>query len=208
MILYDYAPSPNSRKVRLVLAEKGLPYERRHIDIARGQQRAEAFLAINPRGQVPALVDTRTNPDGTRRTVTVYDSTIINEYLEEAYPDPPLFPTDPADRAMARILEDWADNVLVEPTGVLYAQYVFTSERRRNQAKIEEARMRIIELLKRLEDILSDGRPYLLGEYSIADAAVTPSITYAAQFGAPIAHLLPRTNQWFTRLKNRPSFES
>ncbi len=208
MILYDYPASPSSRKVRIVLAEKGLEYERRLIDIAKGEQRSEAYLQINPRGKVPALVDVRKGVGGTERTITVYDSTIINEYLEDAYPDPPLMPADPGDRAMARILEDWADNVLVEPTGVLFGQYVFTSERRRNNAKIEEARMHTIELLGRLEELLRDGQPYLLGDYSIADAAATPSVAYAVQFGAPIHEVLPKVSQWYTRLKNRPSFDA
>ncbi len=209
MILFDYPASPNSRKVRIVLTEKNLNYERRIIDIAKGEQRSEEYLALNPEGKVPALLDHRPSPDGQPRQVIVYDSTIINEYLEDAYPDPPLFPRDPASRAMARALEDWADNNLVEPIGVLFAQNVFTSERRRNSAKIKEARLRAIELLRRLALLLDDGRPYLLGDdYSIADAAMTPSLAYATQFGAPISELLPKVAQWYTRLKNRPSFNA
>lgn len=208
MILYDYPASPNSRKVRIVLGEKGLEYERRIIDISKGEQRSEAYLAVNPQGKVPALQDLRTRPDGSTSTVIVYDSTIINEYLEDAYPEPRLFPEDPADRAMARTLEDWADNNLVEPIGVLFAQNVFTSERKRNPARISEAHMRAIELLRRLDTILSDGRPYLLGDYSIADAAMTPPLAYAVQFGTPIKEMLPKVSQWYTRLKNRPSFKA
>ncbi len=205
---FDYPASPNCRKVRIALAEKGLDFERRIIDISKGEQRSDSYLQINPHGKIPALRDEQIGEDGSVREVLVYDSTIINEYLEEAYPEPSLFPQNPADRAMARILEDWADNLLTEPIGVLYAQFVFTSESRRNHSRIEAARMRIIELMRRAESILSDKRPYLLGEYSIADAALTPSLAYAMQFGVPLAEALPRVHEWYLRLKNRPSFDA
>jgi glutathione S-transferase len=202
LTLFDYPASPNSRKVRVVLAEKGLPFERRTIDISKGEQHAPEFLAVNPYGKVPALLH---EPPNAPRAV-IYDSTIINEYLEDAFPEPPLFPRAPADRAHARLLEDWADNLLIEPVGVLFAQYVFTAETRRNKARIEEARLRTVELLRRLGDLLQDGRPYLLHTYSIADAALTPHLAYAEQFGVPFFELLPRVGEWYVRLKNRPSF--
>jgi len=202
LVLYDYPASPNSRKVRIALAEKGLGYEKRLIDISKGEQRSPAYLGLNPHGKVPALQHTL--DDG--QEVTVYDSTIINEYLEDAFPDPPLFPPTPAARARARTLEDWADNILIEPVGVLFAQNVFTAEARRNNARIEEARMRCVELLRRFEDQLKDRRSYLLGDYSIADTALTPHLAYAEQFEVPFFEVLPLVGEWYVRLKNRPSF--
>lgn len=204
LTLFDYPASPNSRKVRIVLAEKGLSFTRQLIDIAKGEQRAPEFLAVNPQGKVPALVH---QPDPAAAPVVVYDSTIINEYLEDAFPTPRLFPPSPALRAQARLLEDWADNLLIEPIGVLFAQYVFTAESRRSSARIEDARLRCVELLRRLHELLADSRPYLLGDdYSIADAALTPHLAYAEQFGVPVPELLPRVGEWYVRLKNRPSF--
>jgi glutathione S-transferase len=208
LILYDYPASPNCRKVRIVLCEKGVDYERRLVDISKGEHRAEAFLAINPHGRLPALQDTIAPLGGESRTISVYDSTVINEYLEDAYPDPPLFPAAPADRAAARLLEDWADNLLIEPAGELYGQFVFTAESRRQKTRIEEARRRSLELLRRIDDILRDGRPYVLGNYSIADAAMTPSMAYLMQFGTPVGELMPRVHEWFLRLKSRPSFQA
>ncbi len=203
LVLYDYPASPNSRKVRIVLAEKGLSFETRTIDISTGEQRSEEYLTVNPTGKVPALQHIQ---DG--ETVNVYDSTIIVEYLEDAFPEPTLFPATAAGRARARILEDWADNIFADPIGELFGQFVFTSERRRNSARIHQARMRAIELLKQLDAELSDGRSYLLGDYSIADAALTPNMAYADLFGVPFGELLPKTAEWFTRLKNRPSFHA
>jgi len=193
--------------VRIVLHEKGLDYERRVIDISKGEQRSEEYLSVNAQGKVPTLVD-NVKKGGEDTKVVVYDSTIINEYLEDAYPEPRLFPAAPAMKAAARTLEDWADNNLVEPLGVLFAQNVFTSERKRNPARISEARMRTVELLRRLETMLSDNRTYLLGEFSIADIAMTPSMAYAFHFGAPIQQMLPKVTLWYTRLKNRPSFDA
>ena len=208
MILYDYPASPNCRKVRIVLSEKGLEYERRLIDISKGEHRSDHFLAINPHGRLPALQDEIAADDGTHQTISVYDSTIINEYLEDSYPDPPLFPSAPSDRAMARLLEDWADNILIEPAGDLYAQFVFTAESRRQKTKIEETRRRSLQLLRRLDGVLSDGRPYLLGGYTIADAAMTPAMAYLTQFGTPIAEVIPRVFDWFVRLRSRDSFQA
>lgn len=207
MILYDYPASPNCRKVRIVLSEKGLECERRLVDISKGQHRADAFLAINPHGRLPALQDDVPDGDGVR-TISVYDSTVINEYLEDAYPDPPLFPRTAPERAAARLLEDWADSLLIEPAGELYAQFVFTAESRRQKTRIEDARRRSLELLRRVDEILADGRPYVLGDYSIADAAMTPSMAYITQFGTPVPEVMPRVHEWFVRLKSRPSFQA
>src|SRR2546427_2313928 len=113
--LYDFLPCPFGQKVRVVLAEKGLSYELAPIDIAQGEQRKRDFLRLNPFGRVPVLVD---------EDVTVYDSTIINEYLEDEYPEPPLIPTigESGLRARARLFEDFADTSFTPPVGQLMAE--------------------------------------------------------------------------------------
>lgn len=208
LVLYDYAASPNCRKVRIVLAEKSLRYTRRAVDIAKGAHRSPEYLTINPHGKIPAIQHHRPELREDQRIVTVYDSTIINEYLEDAFPHQRLMPEQAHARAEARILEDWADNILIEPVGVLFAQFVFTSESRRNQARIDQARMRVVELLRRIEERLDDQRAYLLGDYSIVDVAMTPHLAYADQFGVPFREILPRVSEWYARLKNRPSFDA
>src|SRR5438094_544146 len=79
----DFALSARVRKVRIVLAEKGLRYEKVNVDLFKGEQKKPEYLAINPYGKVPALQDNGT---------TVYESTIIMEYLNDKYPNPPLLP--------------------------------------------------------------------------------------------------------------------
>ena len=77
--LYDFSLSPRARKVRITLEAKGLAYEKVPIDITKGEQKTPEYLAINPYGKVPALQDNGT---------TVYESTIIMEYLNDTYPSP------------------------------------------------------------------------------------------------------------------------
>src|SRR5919206_1210017 len=106
MKLYDYPQCPFGQKVRIVLAEKELSYELVNVDLRRGEQKRPEFLKLNPFGKVPVLVDD---------DVVVYDSTIINEYLEDEYPHPRLLPEDSALRAKARMREDFCDNSFLPP---------------------------------------------------------------------------------------------
>ena len=81
--LYDFKSSPNCQRVKVVLEEKGLAYETVSVDLRKKEQKTPEYLALNPYGKVPAMVDGDT---------VLYESCIINEYLEEKYPDPPLLP--------------------------------------------------------------------------------------------------------------------
>src|SRR5918992_1048714 len=99
--LYTFPPSTNSRKVRIALLEKGLEFERINVDLSKREQKSTEYLSIHPFGQVPALDD---------EGFVIYDSTVINEYLEDEYPYPPLMPKDSEGRARARLMEDFRDN--------------------------------------------------------------------------------------------------
>ncbi|MGN6720389.1 MAG: glutathione S-transferase family protein [Candidatus Binatia bacterium] len=96
--LYDFKSSPNCQRVKIVLAEKNLPYDIAPIDLRAHEQKTPEYLKLNPYGKVPVLTDDAT---------VLYESLIINEYLDEKYPNPPLMPKDPAKRAKARILIDY-----------------------------------------------------------------------------------------------------
>ena len=101
--LFEHPLSPYAQKVKLALIEKGIPFEASMPDLLSGGD--AAFRAANPRLEVPALVD---------GDATVYDSTIILEYLEDKWPNPPLLPKGPAERARVRMIEDLMDS-LYEP---------------------------------------------------------------------------------------------
>lgn len=92
--------SSASRRVRLVLAEKQLAYSSHLVDMLRGDQHSPAYLALNPNGVVPTLVH-----DGR----VLYESAVIAEYLDECFPQPPLLPDTPWDRAVLRLLVRWID---------------------------------------------------------------------------------------------------
>src|SRR5712692_10274120 len=98
VLLYEHPLSPYAQKVKIALAEKGVAFECRLPDFMSG--RDDAFAAVSPRLEVPALVDGDT---------TVFDSTIILEYIEDRWPTPPLLPATPAERARVRMLEEMCD---------------------------------------------------------------------------------------------------
>lgn len=98
--LYHYEPSANSMKPLLCLAEKGTPYESHYIDLHNFEQHSERFVALNPNGQVPVLVH-----DG----AVITESTVINEYLDEVFPDVRLVPEDPVLRARMRVWNKFVD---------------------------------------------------------------------------------------------------
>jgi glutathione S-transferase len=94
LTLYHGWKSSASRRVRLCLAEKGLKYESRLIDLTKGEHHSPEYLARNPNGVIPLLI----LADGR----SLYESSTINEYLDETWPDPPLRPADPYLRAEMR----------------------------------------------------------------------------------------------------------
>src|SRR5215475_3526947 len=109
MLLYSGPLSLFSRKVEIALGEKGLAFERVMVPFSQAQGYAPkhpAVLAANPKGQVPVLVD---------GDLTLFDSTVIFEYLEDAYPTPPLYPRGAAARARCRLVELTADEILFSP---------------------------------------------------------------------------------------------
>jgi glutathione S-transferase len=100
LTLYQFEISPFCDKVRRVLNLKRVPYETREVGLIEAQL---GYRKINPTGKVPALAD---------GGEIVCDSTDIAYFLEERYPDPPLVPRDPRERALVHVLEDWADESL------------------------------------------------------------------------------------------------
>ncbi|HEX5046465.1 MAG TPA: glutathione S-transferase N-terminal domain-containing protein [Gammaproteobacteria bacterium] len=101
--LYHHGTSACAAKVRFAIEEKRLAWTGRYVDILRGEQFTPEFLAVNPKAVVPVLVH-----DGTAIT----ESTVICEYLEDAFPDPPLYPESPLERARARLWTKAVDEEL------------------------------------------------------------------------------------------------
>jgi glutathione S-transferase len=192
--LYDYPDCPFCQKVRVVLAEKDLEYERVHVDLHKGEQKSPEFLKLNPYGKVPVLIDEDT---------VVYDSTIINEYLDEEYPNPLMMPEDSAGRARVRLLEDFADNSFTPAAGMILAD-LHKPEAERDTERVRRYQGEITRMLGRLEAILS-GKEFLAGDFSLADVAFVPRLLALEQLGIELDPRLESVAAWMARLRERPS---
>ena len=105
LILYDFGNSVCCQKVRITLVEKGLTWEARRVDLFKTEQYDPEYLKLNPKGVVPTLVH-----DG----VPVIESTLICEYIDDTFPDPPLVPKAPAERARMRLWSKFVDEGLFD----------------------------------------------------------------------------------------------
>lgn len=194
--LYHFPLSTNSRKVRIALIEKGLEFERILIDLSKKEQKKPDYLKIHPFGQVPALDD---------EGFIVYDSTIINEYLEDEYPYPPLLPKDSEGRARARLLEDFRDNYCNPPFVEIIHEVRSKPEGQRDLKIIEHAKSEIVQCFDRLEKEL-EGKEFLAGTFSLADVAYMPNIDLLERFNIPVDPRYKNTLTWMERLRTRPSY--
>jgi len=195
--LYDFKSSPNCQRVKIVLAEKNLPYEIMPVDLRAKEQRTPEYLKLNPYGKVPVLTD-----DGT----VLYESCIINEYLEEKYPSPPLMPKDPGQKAKARILIDYGMAHFDSPYQKLRME-LMKEQKDQNQQVIEDAKGDLKRLLKRFEVELG-GQDYLMGEFSLVDADLLPRFTRLEGFGVLPDPSLPRLEKYLEKVKARPSVKA
>ena len=199
MKLYSGPLSLFTAKVRVALAEKALPYELVSVPFSRAggyAPKLPEMLAINPKGQVPVLVD---------EEVAIYDSTLILEYLEERCPEPPLYPRDVATRARCRQLEAAADEILFPHVWELIAEVFYKPEpSRRDAARIARARAAIAAHVAELDRRLAD-RAYLCGTYSVADIGYFLTMTFAASLGAVLELDLKHVTAWSDRMASRPA---
>lgn len=195
--LYDFKSSPNCQRVKVVLAEKNLPYEIVPIDLRKQEQKTPEYLKMNPYGKVPVLTD-----DGT----VLYESLIINEYLEEKYPNPPLLPKDPARKANARILIDYG---MAHFDSAYQKLRMETMKEAKDQSQpiIDGAKSELRKLLQRFEDQLGE-QSYMMGDFSLVDADLIPRFTRLEGFGVLPDPALPRLGKYMERMKARPSIKA
>src|SRR5262245_3481985 len=182
-------------RTRIVLKEKNLPFDRILMDLPSKEQKQDWYLALNPYGKVPVLVE---------EGAWVYESAICNEYLEEKYPTPPLAPTEAGAKAQMRLWIEFCNSQFVPPViGLVYENRKPAAER--SQEKIDGCKARLNELLPRLETQLQS-RDYLLSDYGLADLTFTPFLALCERVGVDLGSF-PRTAQWAARLKSRDSYE-
>lgn len=199
MKLYDFLPCPFGQKVRIVLAEKGLSYELIQVDLTQGEQRKPDFLRLNPFGRVPVLVDEDT---------IIYDSTIIAEYLEDEYPEPPLLPAidASAQRAHARIWEDFADTSFTPQVGQLMAE-MSKPESERDPARLQRLQRSVERVLDFLNHGLQ-GQEFLAAQFSVADIGFVPRLVVLRELGLDPGLNRANVDMWFKRMLDRTSIQN
>ncbi len=195
--LYDAVPSSNCDRVKIVLYEKGLSCEIVRLDLKKMDQKKPEHLKLNPYSKVPVIDD-----DGR----ILFESCIINEYLDERYPNPPLMPKDPYLRGRGRILVDYALNYIHEPYWALRGE-MLKKDSDRNMLVMEESRQTLRRLLIYLEEAMGD-KAYFLGDLSLTDIDVLPRFLRMESYGAIPTPSLPRLTAWLQRMKERPSVKA
>lgn len=191
--LFSARVCPYAHRTRLVLAEKGLDFELTEIDF---KAKPERFLKISRYGKVPALVHAGNE---------IYESAIINEYLDEVFPDPPLMPADPGLRAQVRMWIDFCDDHFLDDFyGAIRNQD--PGAHGALKAKVEGHLHAIEHAIARL----SGGGPYWLGgDASLLDFAFYPFFerlpAWAHYRGLAIPDDCPRLSAWVAVMAERPT---
>ena len=199
MRLYSGPLSLFTAKVRIALAEKGLPYERVEVGWSLAQRyepHHPDVVALNPKAQVPVLVD---------GALAIYDSTQIFEYLEDAYPEPRLYPRDVALRARCRRLEAAADEILFPQVWTLIDRGFYPAGGAgRDEAALEMARAAIGRFCDEREKELAESK-WLCGEFGVADIASFVFLNAAVTLGAKLRPDQAQLGGWFERVSVRPA---
>jgi RNA polymerase-associated protein len=175
MVLYSGTTCPFSHRCRFVLFEKGMDFEIRDVDL---YNKPEDISVMNPYGQVPILVE---------RDLILYESNIINEYIDERFPHPQLMPGDPVDRARVRLF-------LLNFEKELFA-HVLTLENRAlkgNDKALEKARSHIRDRLTQLAPVFLKNKFMLGDNFSMLDY-------YGIELSKNAAPLLKYAERIFSR---------
>ena len=200
-ILHHIPLSPFSRKVRLVLSEKRLPFE---LKIEKLAERRPEYLALNPANTVPMLLE--------ENGLSIPDSAVICEYLEEAYPDAPLLGRTLAERVEVRRLVAWFDGKFAtEVTRNLLHEKVIKRLVGRGNPDAAALRAGYANIAPHLEYIgwLAETRKWLAGpSLSLADFAAAAHLSALDYIGDIDWSLSPPTHDWYARMKSRPSFRA
>ena len=187
MTLFSSPTSPESHRVRMVLAEKGITVE--ILDVDPGNK-SEDLIDLNPYNTVPTLVD---------RELVLYDPRAIMEYLDERFPHPPLMPVDPVSRArtrlaLYRIEKDWYELVPALES--------------RGEKTSSKARKMLRDSLTASAEVFS-ARPFFLSdEFSLVDATIIPILWRLKHYRVDLPRQAKPVMQYAERMFQRESFQA
>lgn len=192
-------PAPNPRRVRIFAAEKGIALPTRDLSIPAREHKSDEFLALNPRGQVPALqLD-----DGT----VIAESVAICRYLEGLQPEPPLFGRDPLEMAQVEMWSRRAEQVLGGSVSAVWVHtHPFTARLPGRNAEWGEANRPRVDEAMRFFDVALGARDFLAADhFTNADILLLTTIDFAGFIGIPIPDELSSLRAWHARVSARPS---
>jgi glutathione S-transferase len=193
--IYSMAVCPFAQRTRMLLKLKRIPFEVHEIDISK--PRPDWFLRINPKGQVPVI-----EHEGR----VLNESTIINEYLEEVFPEPPLMPRDPYRRALMRLLIAYGNETFIP---LLYRLLM-----NQDATKAEALAAKALASWRWLDEFLAKHNPsgtYLWEEFGMADLSFAPFFqryvlnAYYRGFAVPESDEYKRVCRWRDALLAHPA---
>ncbi|KKB62287.1 glutathione S-transferase [Robbsia andropogonis] len=198
MVLYSGTTCPFSQRCRLVLFEKGMDFEIRDVDLFN---KPEDIAVMNPYGQVPILVE---------RDLILYESNIINEYIDERFPHPQLMPPDPVQCARARLFLQNFEKELFTHVDTLENRKA-TSKDGENAAAVvekahERARLAIRDRLTQLAPIFLKNKHMLGDEYSMLDIAIAPLLWRLDHYGIELSKNAAPLLKYAERIFSRPAY--
>ena len=197
MLLYNANLSPNALRVRAVAHELGIPLEIVEVDLRKGENRSEAFLALNPNAKVPVLVD---------GDFVIWESRAINTYLASLAPERGLYPENPKKRA---IVDQWSYWQAIH-LGPAMQRVVFERLLKSRfgmgepDEKALEGSLKDIAQFLAVLDVNLSGKDWVAGELSVADFAVASTFVYRKGSNVSLESV-PHVSGWIDRLKSRPS---
>ncbi|TEA77939.1 glutathione S-transferase N-terminal domain-containing protein [Allopusillimonas ginsengisoli] len=188
MVLYSGTTCPFSQRCRFVLFEKGMDFEIRDIDL---YNKPEDISVMNPYGQVPILAE---------RDLVLYESNIINEYIDERFPHPQLMPADPVMRARTRLF-------LYNFEKELFVHVSVLEDRGTADTKAQDlARQSIRDRLAQLAPLLIKNK-YMLGEeFSMLDVAIAPLLWRLDHYGIELPKNAAPLQKYAERIFSRPAY--
>jgi stringent starvation protein A len=188
MVLYSGTTCPFSHRSRFVLFEKGMDFEIRDVDL---YNKPEDIAVMNPYAQVPILVE---------RDLILYESNIINEYIDERFPHPQLMPGDPVDRARVRLfLLNFEKELFV---------HVTTLENRgaKNDKAIEKAKQQITDRLTQLSPVFLKNKFMMGDQFSMLDVVIAPLLWRLNHYGISLSKNAAPLLKYAERIFSRPAF--
>jgi RNA polymerase-associated protein len=190
MVLYSGTTCPFSQRCRFVLFEKGMDFEIRDVDL---YNKPEDISIMNPYGQVPILVE---------RDLILYESNIINEYIDERFPHPQLMPADPVMRARARLfLFNFERELFV------HVQQLERRDHSKESGKLmERARQQIRDRLTQLTPIFIKNKFMLGEEFSMLDVAIAPLLWRLDHYAIEMPKTAAPLMKYAERIFSRPAY--